>query len=228
MKITSLRFLILSIPILLLSTNIFSQTKVYDGAINGKYNIEMHLNFVKNSIYGYYFYKSKKLPIALFGEIKGTKIILIESDLADTSVFFQGDIAGSQIVGQWQDKYKKSKMQFLVTQSDIVDSSKHISIKNGNYENNSSDIIQFCSIYYIDNNLLFYECSVGTENCDGEIFGIAKIDRNGKAQSLKLSDSTDSCYLKFEFAKNKIRILEGGDCTSSHGANCTFSGVFIN
>jgi hypothetical protein len=153
---------------------------------------------------------------------------LVESDLVDTSVFFQGDIAGLKITGQWQDNNKKTKLAFSISQLETIDSAKHFSIKNGSYENISSNHSKFCSIYYVDNNLFYYECSVGTENCDGQIFGIAKLDAYGKAQSLKMSNPDSECFLKFAFTKNKIKIEEGGDCTSSHGASCTFGGDFLN
>ncbi len=217
------------IILLLFSLPVFSQTKVYEGTINRKYNIEMHLNFTNKTIHGYYFYKTKHLPIALFGEINGTKVKLVESDLIDTSIFFQGVISEMNIHGHWKDISKKKELNFSLKQIEAIDSNKNYLIKNGDYENkgNSGKYSKYCSIYYIDKNLLYYEFSIANYNCDGQVFGIAQLEKNELAKSLKISNVQGDCSLIFTFSSNKIKVEEK-ECDSYHGASCTFGGEFIN
>jgi hypothetical protein len=197
----------------------YGQVKVYTGKINNKYAIEMHLLMLKDGMYGYYFYKSINNPIPLhLSSKKDNK--LLERDDQKENVYFEILQHGNTITGNWHDEKNKKCLPFSVTET----SSETISVKSkkisGNYLLDSLAQKEL-DIYSIHDNIIYFELTVVSGNCTGNLNGIANRYNNTVYYSGK-----DCGKLFFDLYDRGVVIREH-ECSNAHGKNCSFEGIYI-
>ncbi len=89
----------------------------YTGTINGKYEIVMDLHFVGGGkVTGSYYYKSKKSPISLEGEVNEGGLLMLEEKVnGEVTGSFTGKFDETEYSGLWVSPDGSKEMPFKVT-----------------------------------------------------------------------------------------------------------------
>jgi hypothetical protein len=75
----------------------------------------------------------------------------------------------------------------------------------------------------VSDGFIRFELSVGTENCMGDLTGIANITQSG--ESCIYESGEDGCMITFIFKPGGI-VVEEMACDYWHGMNCNFNGMY--
>ncbi|MCW3122289.1 MAG: hypothetical protein JWQ38_1781 [Flavipsychrobacter sp.] len=181
----------------------------------------MHLRTTAKGIYGYYSYTSKNVPIPLHSDKSENKIKLIEGQLYEDDVFFEGKIAGDVFKGNWVDKNNKISFPFVLTHTGTETIAGSNSTVSGNYTHQDKALTKELQITSINNSYLYFDLSVGSPDCAILLIDIAKITTPGKAV---FSDARCK-QVSFSFSTNTANITEK-DCEAYDGYNCPFAGKY--
>lgn len=111
--------------------------------------------------------------------------------------------------------------------SDVTVDPQNISAQyvHSTYEENSKE--KRLSLTVAEPNqegLVKLNISVGAENCDGEIEGLATLEKNELILAKRESDDEETCNISVKLDDQKAVISEQG-CSSYHGALCSFEGI---
>ncbi|WP_430814142.1 hypothetical protein [Carboxylicivirga sp. RSCT41] len=226
-----MKYLLLSLITLLLSTSISAQsnkrTIKLSGSINDSYAIIMTLTIQGEDVLGYYYYDKYKSKILLEGNIQGDRLVLNESPdyESDYEVGFIGELNGKTYAGVWKDKSKNKELDFnTLVYSDIsANQAAHISELEGRFENifNSDKFLASVSLYHIEDKIFCFEISNGTESgCTGYLKGLVELSDSGIGVY-----TGDGCEeLRFSLSNNELKLIEN-NC-DYHGLNCPFEGTY--
>ncbi len=213
-------FIIAYICLAFFSPVLHAQTKVYKGTL-GDRQIEMHLLTTKFGMYGYYFYKKIPWLIPLLAEERNKRIRLIQDDPFG-DIFFSISTSGRTISGKWNNHEHDTDISvpFSVSETGPETVNKNFARYSGDYEARVNGSLKELGVYFINNNHLYFNMSVGSADCQGLLSAIAKI------QSANMAVFTGpDCIVTITWHNDEITIQEG-DCTNQHGANCDFNGVY--
>jgi hypothetical protein len=96
----------------------------YEGTINNKYNIILHLTRRAGTLSGYYYYTSQNIPLFLSGSCDAAGNVLMEESTrkGEKTGRFTGRFTGAHhITGTWQTADKKKQFPFELKESSAAD-----------------------------------------------------------------------------------------------------------
>jgi hypothetical protein len=207
-------------------------TQAYEGKIGNDLEIVMELKVKDGLATGKYFYTSSGEDMSLEGTCVGDSVFLSEYNAKGVKTgSLEGEVYGENnyLKGTWSNAKKTKKLSLLCEypsdgydnlQAAILEKLNPITyyIEDGKYENDLGDI----KIDAFSDTSFYFEMLIATQECIGDISGIAQLKGGKKAEF----HSKDCESLIFKFYEGRVEVSEAGDCSEFHGMKCTFNQVF--
>ena len=201
-------------------------TESFDGTISS-YPVIMTLSKKGNELTGTYTYKKKGLTFRVNGEIDSLGNLMINefSDKGSITGVFKGQYSEDRIIGNWQRPDGSGIIPFSLVKSalneaDFMKPQLDLTKLAGNYFIGSKSLMIRGNV---SDGFIRFELSVGTENCMGDLTGIANITQSG--ESAIYQSSEDGCIITFSFKPEGI-VVEEMACDYWHGMTCNFNGKY--
>lgn len=234
-----MRFLLLHFLLLGISTFVFAQPAIqhqafmkdYEGAINGKFPIKMHLvNWGGGNLSGTYLYKKVGKKIDIYGEFTSDNAFNIKEYAGDKHTgTFEGKFEGSdKIKGIWSDPKGTKKFPFEVT---MIKSAADNSGWAGTWHLNDVWDGGTLLIGNVRKDSVDFALSVFRAGHMGEVEGTAARKGTLATFSQRINDTNDAgkCTLKFTLKGTTIEVEQvssGWDC--GFGMRAHAGGKFDN